>query len=258
MGTTALQRVIAERQRLVRRALAEELRRVRLDEGLSQRRVSDAAGFHPSHLPRIETCERQASTDAMVAFAAAMGYDVSIRLFAAVGPRIRDHLQGRMIEALLAARHSRWSARLEVGVYHPVRGVIDVVLQDRESGDLVAGEGHSLLHTVERQLRWAGQKADALPSARGFPWADHPETPRISRLLLLPDTAAMRELVATLPAVFSAAYPAATEAAVEALTTGTGRWPGDAIVWVRLDGAATRLLADSPRGIRLRPGAERG
>lgn len=178
MGSTMLERTIAERQRLLRRAVAEGLHMVRLDEGLSLRQGGAASGLHASHLPRIEAGERQPSLDSLVALATAMGHDVWIRLYPGSGPRVRDHISVRMIEALLASLHSRWIPRLEVAVYRPVRGVIDIVLQDRERGDVVAGEGHSVVHSVERQVRWAGQKADALVSARGWPWSDRPDQPR--------------------------------------------------------------------------------
>jgi transcriptional regulator with XRE-family HTH domain len=250
MGSTNMERAIAERQRALHRAVAEELHRVRVDEGLSLRQVGFAAGFHASHLPRIETGERQPSLDALVALAAAMGHDVSIRLYPGNGPRVRDHIQVRMIEALLAALHSLWTARLEVAVYRPVRGVIDVVLQDRELGDIVAGEGHSALPSVERQLRWAGQKADALESARGWPWADRLDQPAVGRLLLLRSTEATRRLIETLPMTFASAYPARPTDAVAALTTSDRPWPGAAIVWVHVDGKATRLLDGTPRGVR--------
>ena len=128
-----------------------------------------------------------------------------------------------------------------------MRGVIDVVLQDRETRDLVAGEGHSLLASVEQQLRWAGQKADALPSAHGFPWADGPSAPRVSRLLLLRSCAANHRLVASFPETFRAAYPHSTEVAVAALRHGALPWPGAAILWVSVDGAETRLMDSVPR-----------
>ena len=108
--------------------------------------------------------------------------------FPSSGPRVRDRHQVRMIEALLRDAHARWEPRLEVPVYHPVRGVIDLVLHDRETDDLVAGEGHSELSAVDAQIRWARQKADALPSANGWPWSDA-RRPKVMRLLLLRDTA---------------------------------------------------------------------
>ncbi len=247
MGETKLERLIHERQRALRRALAAELRRVLETEGLSLRALGAAVGVDPSHLSRVLGEASGISHDALVAVATGLGYDVSFRLFESVGPRVRDRIQVRMIEALLAALHPRWLARLEVAVYRPVRGVIDIVLQDRETSGLVAGEGHSLLSSVEQQVRWAGQKADALPSANGFPWADGPIPPRVGRLLLLRSCAANHRLVASFPETFRAAYPDSTEVAVAALRHGDRAWPGAAILWVSVDGAGTRLMDSVPR-----------
>lgn len=249
MGSTKQERVIAERQRAARVALGAELRRARLDANLSIRSLSTAAGLHHSFLPRIEIGDSSPSQDALVAIATALGRDVSIRLFESTAPQVRDRIQVRMIEALLGSLDPRWTPRLEVAVHRPVRGVIDVVLQDRSTLDLVAGEGHSRLHTVEGQLRWAGAKADALPSAKGWPWADTLELPEIGRLLLLRSCSETHDLVRSLPSTFAAAYPGDTEQAVAALTGATTRWPGAAVVWVAIDGKDTRLLKGRPRQI---------
>jgi len=132
-----------------------------------------------------------------------------------------------------------------------VRGVIDLVLQDRDSWDLVAAEAHSQLKSVELLLRRAGEKADALPSATGYPWSPEPVAPTSGRLLLLRSTSATHELVRTLPATFRAAYPDSPETAVDALRGGSRPWPGSAIVWVHIDGAATRVLEGTPWAVRL-------
>ncbi len=258
MGETRQQREdrerrnrIAEQQGAARRAIGAELRRARLDANVSLRALGLASSLDPSHLARVEAGRRALGQDALVAAATALGRDVSVRLFeSAAAPHVRDRLQVLMIEALLAALHPRWVPRLEVAVYRPVRGVIDIVLQDRDTLDLVAGEAHSLLHTVEGQLRWAGQKADALPSATGWPWADAVEAPRIGRLLLLRSCSAMHALVKAVPRTFAAAYPDDTERAVAALTGPDGRWPGAAVAWVTIDGKDTRLLAGPPRALR--------
>jgi transcriptional regulator with XRE-family HTH domain len=247
MGETKIEQRIRDQQRALRRAIATELRRVLETEGLSLRALGAAVGVDASHLSRVLGEASAISHDTLVAVATGLGYDVSIRLFESIGPRVRDRIQVRMIEALLAALHPRWLARLEVAVHRPVRGVIDVVLQDRETWDLVAGEGHSILSSVEQQVRWAGQKADALSSARGFPWADGPASPRVGRLLLLRSCAANHRLVASLPQTFRAAYPDSTEDAVAALRKGARPWPGAAILWVSVDGAATRLMDSVPR-----------
>jgi transcriptional regulator with XRE-family HTH domain len=251
MSETELQRHIRQRQEDFRRALADELRRVVETEGLSLRAIARAVGVDSSQLSRVLRGKEGISHEALVAVATGLGHDVSLRLFESSGPRIRDRLQARMIEALLGITHRRWLPRLEVGVYRPVRGVIDLVLQDRETWDLVAAEAHSQLRSVELQMRRAGEKADALPSATGYPWSPVPIVPTIGRLLLLRSTSATHELVRTLPATFRAAYPDSTEAAVDALRTGSKPWPGSAVVWVHIDGAATRVLEGTPRAVRL-------
>ncbi|HET7830206.1 MAG TPA: helix-turn-helix domain-containing protein [Candidatus Limnocylindrales bacterium] len=250
MGSTKLELVIADRQRRLRRSVGEELRRIREDQGLSVRAVSRAAGLHHSHLARIEAGERDASHDSLVAYATVMGHAVSTRLFPSDGPLVRDHLQVRMIEALLRELNARWVSRLEVPVYRPARGVIDLVLQDRQEGTLVAGEGHSVLTAVERQLRWASLKADSLPSAPGWPFSDALEVPPVTRLLLLRSCSAMHDLVAAARATFRAGYPGDTRTAVKALTDSDGTWPGAAIVWVDVRGSASRLMDREPRALR--------
>jgi transcriptional regulator with XRE-family HTH domain len=258
VGETRLQRHIREQQAAQRRSLAQEVARTLEVEGLSLRALGRAVGVDPSQLSRFLRGRAGVSHETLVAIAAGLGYDVSVRLFESTGPRLRDHIQARMLEALLAVLHPRWLARLEVAVYRPVRGVIDLVLQDRETRDLVAGEAHGELRTVERQLRWAGQKADALPSAAGWPWSDAPAAPRIGRLLLLRSCAANHVLVATLPALFRAAYPDPTEEAVAALRNGDRSWPGSAIVWVDIDGARIRVLDGIPRAIPTKPWVDIG
>jgi hypothetical protein len=125
-----------------------------------------------------------------------------------------------------------------------VHGVIDVVLDDVDARLVVSCEAHSVLHVVDAQMRWAAQKTDALPSAEGWPWGIDGEPGR-SRLLLLRDTAANRALVGSAAALFRAAYPASSAEAHQALT-GLAPWPGPAIVWVHLDGSASRLLHATP------------
>lgn len=251
MGETELQRHVRQRQEDFRRALADEIRRVVESEGVSLRAVARAVGVDSSQLSRVLRGKEGISHEALVAVATALGHDVSLRLFESSGPRIRDRLQARMIEALLRITHRRWLPHLEVGVYRPIRGVIDLVLQDRTTGDLIAAESHSQLRSVELLMRRAGEKADALPSATGYPWSREPIVPGIGRLLLLRSTSATHELVRTLPATFRAAYPDSTVAAVDALRTGRRPWPGSAVVWVRIDGAATRVLEGTPRAVRL-------
>jgi hypothetical protein len=168
-------------------------------------------------------------------------------LYPATGPRLRDHIQVRLLETLLAQLHPRWRPRLEVPVYRPARGVIDLVLVEPVAGELAAGEAHSEIRRAERQLRWAAEKADALPSADGWPWMS--VHPRASKLLVLRSTEATRSLVRSAPHVFGAAYPGTTAEPVEALHSAAGAMPTATIVWIDLRGTASRLLGGPPRGI---------
>ncbi len=178
----------------------------------------------------------------LLGVAAALGADLSIRLFPNTGQRIRDHLQVAMSEALIGAHHPRWRVAPEVPVYRPVRGVIDLVLGDTRGPDVLAVEIHSQLRRVEQQLRWAAQKADALASL-----PEHQDR-RVHRLLVLRNTAALREVTRAAAGTFGAAYPGRTAEAFAALV-GQGPWPGHTIVWADVRLGVARILDRPPRGV---------
>jgi transcriptional regulator with XRE-family HTH domain len=116
VGNSNLERSIVVRQRACRQAVGRELQRARLEAGLSIRRVGREAGVDPSHIRRVELGVSALSEDALVAVSAVVGHDVSVRLYPSSGPRVRDHVQVRMLETLLRALQPRWRARLEVPV----------------------------------------------------------------------------------------------------------------------------------------------
>jgi transcriptional regulator with XRE-family HTH domain len=249
MGETELEREIRLRQAAQKAAIGKEIDRARKEANLSMRAIATGSGIDVAHLSRVVAGKASLSQDALVAVAAALGFHASLKLFPTTGPRIRDHLQTLMIEAILAILDPRWVPRLEVPVWRPIRGVIDLILQDRLTGDLVAGEGHSLLLTVEAQLRHAHEKADSLPSATGYPWRDRLDEPRTSRLLVLRSCPQLHDLVRMLPATFAAAYPSDTRQAVTALKDATTPFPDAAIIWVHVDGTRTRVLDGLPRAL---------
>lgn len=215
---------------------------MREDVGWSQAAVARVAGVAQSHLSAVEAGTAEPSVAVLMAVGEALGADLSVRLFPNTGPRIRDRIQIAISEALIPSLHARWRVTPEVPVYRPVRGVIDLVLEDRERDATVAIEIHSQLRRVEQQLRWAAQKADALaalPEQAGR---------NVSRLLIIRNTAAMREIVHASAATLAAAYPAATEAALASLR-GTASWPGSVLLWASVERGRARLLAGPPRGI---------
>ena len=246
VADTLILRAVHERRRVVIHRLALALKEARLDRGVSQRALAAAAGLDRGTVSRIEREEQIATVPDMVAIATALGMEASIKLFPAVGPRIHDRVSAPITDALLGVSHARWARHLEVSVTKPDRGVIDLVLTEENAGDIVATEIQGQLRRVEQQLRWAGQKADSLASAAGWPWGVR--EPRVSRLLVLRSTAETRALVRGLSELFRAAYPVSGEGAWRALTSGRERWPGNALLWAEVAGGRARILDGAPRG----------
>ena len=235
-------RQLRGRRRDLFRALGLELRRLREDAGRSQAAVARASGVAQSHLSAIEAGTAEPSLEVLLAIGEALGADLSVRLFPNTGPRIRDRLQIAMSEALIAALHPRWQVVPEVPVYRPVRGVIDLVLRDRSGADAIATEIHSQLRRVEQQVRWAAQKTDALAALPDL------EGREVGRLLVVRNTAAMRDAVRAGAGTLAAACPARVEEALASLR-GTVPWPGAALIWAAVERGHARLLEGPPRGI---------
>jgi transcriptional regulator with XRE-family HTH domain len=230
----------------IRRAVGDELRRLREDAGASLRAVSSASGVSVGHLWDIEAGKSDASTEALVAIGAALGADLSVRFYPGTGPRLRDRFQARMSEVLLRTAGPRWGRFLEVPVYRPARGVIDLVLIDEDERVVVGTELHSELRRLEQIVRWSNQKRDSLPSAELWRFVRDGAT--TSSALVVRNTRHNRETVAMLASTVGSAYPASTERAVDALL-GDGPWPGAAMLWVDLSAQGDRLLPRPPRGV---------
>ena len=111
---------------------------------------------------------------------------------------------------------------MEVPVYRPVRGVIDVVLVDHATSTIVAVEVHSELRRLEQQLRWANEKAAALPSSAVWPPSAAGQQagaePTVHRLMILRSTRTNRRLALEFAATLATAYPASASDALRALT----------------------------------------
>jgi hypothetical protein len=207
----------------------------------------------------IETGDVEPTLEVLARLAAALGGHLSVRIFYGSGPPIRDHIQAAMVQGLLAVLHPRWKRFLEVPVSRPVRGVIDLVLDDPTEPQLVAAESQSELRRIEQQVRWSKAKAEALASgganelAQVFGAGGQGDRARgatsVSRLLLLRSTHATREVVATYSDLLAAAYPAKHADIVTALT-GTASWPGPGLVWMDVGSGVGSLRHEPPRGIR--------
>lgn len=174
---------------------------------------------HGSERPSLKTCAQ---------LAAALGADLSVRLYPNTGPAIRDRHQAKILEALLAVLHPRWHAFPEIAVRRPSRGWIDLGIHEPRSRTLVATEIQSELRRLEQLIRWSGEKAASLESWEG--WSALGEGPSVSQLLIVRDTRATRAVAREFRLTLQAAYPAHAEDALAALV-GIDPWPGPAVLW---------------------------
>lgn len=233
----------------VNRAIGVQIAQLRIDAGVSQRALALSAGIPQSYLSRIEHGGAEPSTAVLVAIADALGSDLSVRLLPGTGPRIRDHLQARIVEELVRVSRDAWKPMVEVAVWRPARGVIDLVLA-RPGEIAIACEVHSEVRRLEQLLRWAATKAESLPSCRSWSMltSGEPSVP-ISRLLALRSTRANRDLARAFEATLRSAFPARSAEAIVALADARRPWPGHVLVWAEVGSTGARLLPGPPRTV---------
>jgi len=233
--------------RALRRSIGVDIERMRTDAATTLANLASVAGIDRSFVGRVEAGLANPSLETLTALAVALGADLTVRFYPGSGPRLTDRHQSRMIETVLRRLAPCWRPHVEVPVSRPFRGVIDLVLERSTERLLIVSEAYSAIARLEQQVRWSADKAASIASSRivtpGEDWTT-------SRLLILRSTAANRDLARSFEATLRAAYPARTRDAVSALADGEP-WPGDAIVWIRIDGDRTELMGGPPRGVSL-------
>jgi transcriptional regulator with XRE-family HTH domain len=243
----SIEREVNHRLRRINRTVGEDIIRIRTDAGATKAKVAAAAGVDRTFLGRIESGDVNPSLETLVSVATAMGADLSIRIYAGSGPRLTDRHQARMVESVLARLAPVWHPHLEVPVWRPARGVIDGVFERLDTPLLVVSEFMSTLPRLEQQLRWSAEKAASMASAELV--GDRP-VPPVSRLLVLRSTSATRQLAQRFELTLRTAYPGRTIDAVHSLTLGDP-WPGDTLIWVRIEGDLVELMDRPPRGVHV-------
>ena len=230
----------------IRRLVAEQIRTLRTDAGLSLRQLGEAARVDPGYLQQVEAGHREPSISVLAAVGETLGADLSVRLYPNTGPRVRDHVQAAIVEELLRIAHQRWKRFAEVPVYRPARGRVDTVLLDPSASIVVATEVQSQVRRLEQQLGWAKLKAESLPSA-DF-WRHLDREPKIGQLLVLRSSRANRELAKQFAETLRVAYPTPTVATYAAVVAD-GAWPGAGLLWAAVDDDKVRILERPPRGV---------
>jgi transcriptional regulator with XRE-family HTH domain len=142
----------------LRRQCREAIKAARVDAGVPQSTVAAACGLSASHYCEIEAGTAEPSIQAVVRIGVALGRRPWFGLRPESDPLVRDRRQAPMVEAFLTDLHSRWSRMLEVGVYWPVHGVIDVVLSETAGPEVVAVEFQGGIGRLEETLRWSGRR----------------------------------------------------------------------------------------------------
>jgi transcriptional regulator with XRE-family HTH domain len=239
VGVRELQR----RERQLRVHVGRQIAELRAEAGLSQAVLAAATGIDQGHLSRIERGEAAASLEVLDRIAAGLGAELGVRLFPGAGPRLRDRFQAPMIETLIRRLHPRWIASPELPVPR-ARGFIDLAIGLRDGSMGIPSEAHSELRAIDLIVRRLREKALALADL-GIVGSD------VSTLLLVRSTQRTRDVARLYAATLSAAFPARTQEAIEALTTANRPWPGPAVVWVRVDGSRADLLPGPPRGVTI-------
>lgn len=233
--------------RELRHEIGHELRRMRLDAGLSARAVARAAGISHSTLLGLEDGAFDPTVEVVSRVGSVLGCRVALRLNPGAGPAIKDHLQTAMIAGFVPILGRAWRRQHEVPVFRPIRGYVDLAIEEDLDPLAVAVEAHSVIGRVEQTLRWIHAKSDALETRLVEVGRPRP----VSRVLLLRSVAATREAVTLAEDLFAAAFPARMADAVAALRDPSRGWPGPAIVWMGVRGPDARVLAYPPPGIRI-------
>lgn len=236
-----------------RRRLGLEIKRLRVDAGLSIRQLAAAAGIDHGYLSEIERGVFEASYSVLIAVGQVLGADLSVHLYPTTGPNIHDRVQAPIVEALFALLHPRWKRLAEVPVVRPARGFVDAMLALPDDGIVVATEVQSEIRRLEQQLRWALNKADSLPSSSAWPLVAPPDRPRpaISRLLIVRSTSSTREIARSFESTLASQYPASAAAIHASLVTADAAWPGAGILWANVDRNRATILDRPPRGVAL-------
>ncbi|MHB8958601.1 MAG: helix-turn-helix domain-containing protein [Candidatus Limnocylindrales bacterium] len=240
MTPTHLQRAADRHTSRLRAELVEQLRQLLADAGISIRQLATAAGLTSPYVARVLAGTERPTPEAYGRLAAALGADLTMRLYPNTGPAIHDRHQAPILECLLRARHPRWETFTELAVTRPSRGWIDVAFHEPRERVIVASEIQSALHRLEQIIRWSAAKADALPSWDG--WTQLGDAPAISRLLVVRRTRATRQVAHEFERQLRIAYPAHPDDAVAALT-GTAAWPGPTLVWAVIEHGRARLVS---------------
>jgi transcriptional regulator with XRE-family HTH domain len=221
-----VRRAVVEGDRQLRRDAArfgDEYRELRLRAGVTQAAVARAIGVVRSVIARLEAGDPRVSPRIRARAAVVVGGDARLALYGGATPLLHDAAHARIVERLLALRHSRWKAWVEA----PVPG------RDRRSSDVrLTDPPDIVLMEIESRVRRWEELIRELHGKRQSVLENGPAGTRVHCVLVLPPTRHHRALVGELSESVAAAFPVPTAAMLERLQSANGAWPGDGILWI--------------------------
>ena len=197
------------RSRYLAGAFGRELRIARMNAGLSQVRLAALAGVSQSEASKAERGALDISLEARCRLAAACGHELGWRLYPVATVRLRDSGQMALAQAIVAAAHPSWKARLEVPIGPGDRRAADLVLTGPT--EIIHIEIERALVDFQAQLRSAQLKREAL-AAR--------ETKPIRLVIGVPDTRSSRARLEPFAQLIIQSMPAGSRAVWQAIRGG--------------------------------------
>ncbi len=215
---------IREGDRQARRQAARlggELAALRLRAGVSQAAVGRAVDVDRTVITRLERGDPRVGLPIRFRVAALLGADLRLSAYAQAGPLIRDAVQARLLERILARLDRRWRTIVEATVPGNSRMSVDLRLDSPST--TVLCEVESRIGSLEEIIRELHVKRTAFLDGGKA----------ISVILALPATRHHRAIVQEHPAIIRAAFPETSSSIEAALVNAELPWPGDGILWLR-------------------------
>lgn len=201
--------------------VGSDARTARISTGWTQRTVAMRSRVSQASVSRLEAGDPRLSLILVSRIVAALGMDLSVKLFPAGGIGLRDSGQLALAEALRGEAHQSWRIGFEVPTREDGRQAADLVLFGASGGLHI--ELESRLADFQAQLRSGYLKRDGL---------QHRYASRFAFVLALRDTPGNRAAVRMHRAVIGSALPATPTQVWHSIRNGAPL-SDDGLLWIR-------------------------
>jgi transcriptional regulator with XRE-family HTH domain len=203
------------------RRFGVELRVARMAVGLTQRQVSERAGVTQQLVSLAERGDPGIGLDVRCRLVAAAGHELGWKLYSMTGVSLRDSGQLHLAQAIVRTLSRLLTGRLEVPIAVGDLRAADMLIT--APTELIHVEIERSLFDLQAQLRAAQLKRNTL--------AEHSPVP-VRLVIVVPDSASARAVVASLPEIMRAAFPIPSRQIAGALRSGAPLG-GDGLLFVR-------------------------